>query len=339
MYRHCIYCSADLKTNEAIEAFPIGRTVAFDAAKGRLWAVCPKCARWNLAPIEERWEAVERAEHAFRDTRLRVQSQNIGLAKLSDGTRLIRVGEALLSELAAWRYGDQLVRRRRHYLLATGVAMVAGIAAAGGLALATASSAAMVQIVHFPTILRQVQGQRVFHGVCGPAGTRIPVRRWQLQKARLTTGEDRELGLAIPHIRLMRPPAPRRGRPRDDPNPLVLRGEAARMTLTRGAVILNSQGANRKRLGVAMELLTEAGSPEDYLRHIAALEPRLTSAWNRPKEPALHAADLLALEMALHEESERRALEGELSVLEAAWREAEEIAGIADRLAIAPGEG
>jgi hypothetical protein len=42
----------------------------------------------------------------------------------------------------------------------------------------------------------------------------------------------------------------------------------------------------------------------------------------------------LALEMAAHEESERRALEGELEMLEEAWREAEEIAAIADRLLI-----
>ena len=42
----------------------------------------------------------------------------------------------------------------------------------------------------------------------------------------------------------------------------------------------------------------------------------------------------LALEMAAHEESERRALEGELSVLEDAWRQAEEIAAIADDLFI-----
>jgi hypothetical protein len=40
----------------------------------------------------------------------------------------------------------------------------------------------------------------------------------------------------------------------------------------------------------------------------------------------------LALEMALHEETERRALEGELAMLEAMWRQAEEIAAIADRL-------
>ena len=57
----------------------------------------------------------------------------------------------------------------------------------------------------------------------------------------------------------------------------------------------------------------------------------------------------LAIEMALHEDAERRALEGELAALEGEWRLAEEIAGIADelllpdaaraRLAIAPREG
>jgi protocatechuate 3,4-dioxygenase beta subunit len=40
----------------------------------------------------------------------------------------------------------------------------------------------------------------------------------------------------------------------------------------------------------------------------------------------------LALEMAAHEESERRALEGELAVLERSWKEAEEIAAISDNL-------
>jgi hypothetical protein len=45
----------------------------------------------------------------------------------------------------------------------------------------------------------------------------------------------------------------------------------------------------------------------------------------------------LALEMALNEDTEQRALEGELAELEAAWREAEEIAGIADNLFAVPG--
>lgn len=45
----------------------------------------------------------------------------------------------------------------------------------------------------------------------------------------------------------------------------------------------------------------------------------------------------LALEMALHEEQERRALEGELWLLEKAWEEAEEIADISDRLLLPEG--
>ena len=50
---------------------------------------------------------------------------------------------------------------------------------------------------------------------------------------------------------------------------------------------------------------------------------------------ALHTIpprERLALEMALHEERERRAMDGELQELEAAWRSAEEIAAIADNL-------
>ena len=45
----------------------------------------------------------------------------------------------------------------------------------------------------------------------------------------------------------------------------------------------------------------------------------------------------LALEMSLHEEQERRALEGELWLLERAWRDAEEIAAISDDLLLPEG--
>jgi hypothetical protein len=42
----------------------------------------------------------------------------------------------------------------------------------------------------------------------------------------------------------------------------------------------------------------------------------------------------IALEMALHQEQERKALEGELVELRAAWRNAEEMAQISDSLLI-----
>jgi len=62
MYTTCMFCKKPLGSNEVLETFPVGRRLAFDAAKGRLWAVCMKCQRWNLTPLEERWEAVEDCE-------------------------------------------------------------------------------------------------------------------------------------------------------------------------------------------------------------------------------------------------------------------------------------
>jgi hypothetical protein len=126
MYSTCIYCTHGLGQNESFDTFPVGRVVAFDAWKGRLWAVCPRCTRWNLAPIEERWEAVEQAESRFRATRLRAQNENIGIAELPEGTRLIRVGDALPGELAAWRYGGELRKRKRIYRLESAVEVAVG---------------------------------------------------------------------------------------------------------------------------------------------------------------------------------------------------------------------
>jgi hypothetical protein len=44
----------------------------------------------------------------------------------------------------------------------------------------------------------------------------------------------------------------------------------------------------------------------------------------------LSSVERLALEMSVHEETERRAMDGELATLQAAWRDAEEIARICD---------
>ena len=110
MYRHCLSCHASLGANEVIEEFPLARRLAFDPARGRLWAICRSCDRWNLVPIEERWEAVEGCERLFRATRLRYSTANIGLAEVSPGLGLVRIGSPLKPEMAAWRYGRYLQR-------------------------------------------------------------------------------------------------------------------------------------------------------------------------------------------------------------------------------------
>ncbi|MFY7923304.1 MAG: hypothetical protein ACOVSI_12915 [Gemmatimonas sp.] len=112
MYATCVYCHGALGANDVVEHFPVGRKLAFDAARGRLWAVCPRCTRWNLSPLEERWEAIETCERLYRDTPLKASTDNIGLAKLSEGLQLVRVGQPTRPEFAAWRYGGELQRRR-----------------------------------------------------------------------------------------------------------------------------------------------------------------------------------------------------------------------------------
>src|SRR5689334_7424381 len=133
MYSTCLFCNRPLGSNESVEHFPVGRRLAFDPAKGRLWVVCPSCERWNLTPLEERWEAIEEAEQLYRGTRLRAATDQIGLARLRDGTELVRIGEPLRPEFAAWRYGDQFGRRRRRQMLVAGAGLTAiGAVVVGG---------------------------------------------------------------------------------------------------------------------------------------------------------------------------------------------------------------
>src|ERR1035437_7132485 len=129
MYSTCLFCHQPLGKNEAVEHFPVGRRLAFDAAKGRLWVVCRKCERWNLTPLEERWETVEECERAFRATKLRVSPHHMGPARLREGTELVRIGEPQRPEMAAWRYGDQFGRRTRRNVVygAGGMAAVVGV--------------------------------------------------------------------------------------------------------------------------------------------------------------------------------------------------------------------
>ena len=136
MYQTCMFCNEPLGANEVVETFPVGRRLAFDAAKGRLWVVCRNCERWNLTPLEERWEAVEDCEKLFRGTRIRTSTENIGLAKHPEGLELVRIGEPLRPEFAAWRYGDQFGRRRRRQVIvwtSVGVAFVGGVAVSSSL--------------------------------------------------------------------------------------------------------------------------------------------------------------------------------------------------------------
>lgn len=338
MYTRCIYCSAGLGRNETVEEFPVGRTLAFDGEKGRLWAVCSRCRRWNLAPIEERWEAVEELEKRFRDSRLRVQSENVGLAKAPDGTRLVRVGQALPGELAAWRYGREMRSRRWRTRVVDALASSSHFAAAAPL-LGAAVFAPFVALAGPFAMWRQWDrsGEREIMRL-GPAetgGDRLVLRDYHLLHATVRLEPDaRSLRMVVhdPAVRLS-------GHLRRNPERrFVLPDRTARRVLRRMLVRANRTGADRATLDQAFRQFEPHASPDAYLYRLAA------NGFNLPA-PGLHGSgaitavaptQALALEMALHHEEERRAMEGELAMLEAAWRQAEEIAAIADALPDVP---
>jgi hypothetical protein len=343
MYSTCLFCHATLGANEVIEHFPVGRRLAFDAAKGRLWVVCRKCERWNLTPIEERWEAIEECERLFRDTRLRVSTDNIGLARAAEGLELVRIGSPQRPEMAAWRYGDQFGRRRTRHLIWTG----AGFAAVGGVivlgpmvGIFAGSTWGLWNVASTISSLyqqRRIRARIQLPDRSGPVNVRLK----QLSKAAIVSDEG-EWALRV----AFEPSLPRTifgtgslwmSRLGDAPEASTLiKGDAALRAASKILPAINRSGANRGEVDGAVKIIGDVAEPSKLFERYAARPIPLVQRRSSFTGPSGHVlANLpaevrLALEMATHEESERRALEGELALLEAAWKEAEEIAAIAD---------
>ena len=337
MYSTCLFCKTDLGANEAIEHFPVGRRLAFDAAKGRLWVVCRKCERWNLTPVEERWEAIEECERSYRGTKLRVSTDQIGLARLSEGLELVRIGQPLRPEFAAWRYGDQFGRRRRRTIIQMSAA-VAGAAAipivgpALGLSLG-ATGIYSIQLVNFSQAL--YHRFKIVERVQASDGSLLLVRRHEVRDAAMLPPSERESwGLRISHRKVRDPGIPW-WRYDADAETTDIRGDHAMRAAAQLLPHLNRKGASARVVEDAVKLATENDGPTASFEEVARFAAKRRS-WNDFGKSAMLARIppeiRLSLEMISHEESERRALEGELHILEEAWKEAEEIAGISDDL-------
>jgi hypothetical protein len=313
VYRNCIFCSYDLGGNDVIEAFPVGRSLAFDSRKGRLWVVCPLCHRWNLAPIEERWEAVETAEKRFGAARDRAHAENIGIAHVADDVRLIRVGDALPGELAVWRYGRTLLSRRWKHWLST----------LGGAALGVPGWSGYY-------MRRRVLARGVADGEA------FVIRGKHLRRMEFDLSAGSVVAAGMTRTTLFR----RRSR-------LDIEGAVARGLLERSLVGVNQRGGTRQDIDRAIGSLARSGDDdahEPWPREWAGnarvklrIAERLRSGFwfvdvVEPVALRVERHQLLALEMGLHEQYERVALTGELRALHARWLEAEEIASIADSL-------
>jgi hypothetical protein len=342
VFATCFHCTAGLGSNEAFETFPVGTRLAFDGRQGRLWVVCAACGRWNLSPLEERWEAIEAMEARFRDTKLRVSTDNVGLARLREGVDLIRIGEPQRPEMAAWRYGDQFGRRRNRQLLVTGAVVGSAAAIVGGIAALGVSVGSFAGVYAngglWQALIHGRQSKSIGH-VALPGGRLVELQRRHARMSTLVRSTDGDsLVLRLESME----------------GTHLLRGEDALKAAQRIMPVVNRFGGSRSHVREAVHLLEEAGDP---LRVWTTVQQRSgwsagDDQWGVARQPtprmfapkrsdvqklpgalhSLYVRDRLALEMALHEETERRAMEGELQLLEQAWREAEEIAKIADAM-------
>ena len=113
-------------------------------------------------------------------------------------------------------------------------------------------------------------------------------------------------------------------------------GEEARRIAASIIPRLNWWGGSRRTVGRAVREIESGGHPGRFVTHVAELGDQRFRGRSRYIR-SMPGSTRLALEMALHEEQERRALEGELWILEQAWKEAEEIAAISDNLLLPAG--
>lgn len=102
---------------------------------------------------------------------------------------------------------------------------------------------------------------------------------------------------------------------------------------------MNRAGGTAAQLDDAARHITALGDPQRYIRHTSELrEIRRYSRsifWNDDVGVlGLTQTERIALEIAVHEDAERQMIQTELVGLEAAWRDAEEIAAISDSLLI-----
>lgn len=338
MYSTCIFCKNSLGANEAIEHFPVGRRLAFDAAKGRLWVVCRKCERWNLTPLEQRWEAIEQCERAFRGTKLRTSTDQIGLARITEGLELVRIGSPLRPEFAAWRYGDQFGRRRRqNFVRTTAVSAAVLVGVVSGSALGAALGVAGYNIFNIGQFAHGLyRRMKVVERIAVPDGNPLLIRDHEIREAVvLPPSAGRPWGLRIAHKRERVASEVPWWRYDDESGLTDVRGEVAMRAAAQLLPRLNKSGAPAKTVQEAVTLAAKHDDPTALFDEAARVANRMKS-WTEYGKGAmlslLPPERRLALEMGSHEDSEQRALQGELHLLEDAWREAEEIAGISDNL-------
>jgi hypothetical protein len=307
MFRSCAFCNATLDGDGGPSGLGVGRRIAFDEWMGRLWVVCPRCSRWNLTPFDDRLERIESVARAASQGWIAASTDQIALIRW-ERYDFVRVGKPPRVELATWRYGERLRNRQRERMkvvvpltvAAIGLGIAANVAAGGGFGVVVWNIHRIADWMY----LRMVGGRKVAlieSPICAHCGSVMQLRARHVQHARIVPDTHAEMAVVLSCPRCRREGA-------------QLTGADAVQVLRQGLTYLNlSRGGRRKAEDAAREV-DHLGGADRLVRDIAVRELTLRSL--RPERG-------LALEMAMDERAE-------VEELERQWREAEEIADIAD---------
>jgi hypothetical protein len=317
MFTRCIFCHSDLPANQTVEQFPVGTRIAFDPGRGRLWVVCKHCSRWNLAPIDERWEVLEALERLSVDRgRLLSQTEHIALIRVED-IEIVRVGRAKLAEEAWWRYGAEMQKRRSRYKVvqAVQVATIVGLMSTGigGAYLFLGGGDPFNDYLRWRKFGKTLWRGEMKCPVCGAVLKEVSFKR---SKHMILTSDDN--GQPVLHLRC------RNCGFSNAEGGTRFSGPQADAMLRRTLAYHNFSGAKEQHVKDAVGTIDQAGSPERLIRELARRHFRISH------EKRKSAGLSIALEIAVNDETERQLLELELKELEARWREEEELAAIVD---------
>lgn len=309
MFPTCAFCSARFDGDGGPSGLPVGRRLAFDEWKVRLWVVCPRCARWNLTPLDDRLERVEAVARAAALGQVLAATGEVALIRWH-GYDLVRVGQPRRVELAPWRYGERLRARARERarvvvpltIAALGLGIAVNVAAGGSLGIFVWNLHGLADSAYLALVGRR----RVTLSdppVCARCGAPMALRAKHVQQARLVSQTDADTALIVrcPHC---------------SSEGAMLVGADATQALRQGLTYLNATRRARRRAEEAAQVVDHTGGSARLLHQVARQAIPLV---------ALHPERRLALEMAVDEQAE-------LNELERRWREAEETASIADGL-------
>lgn len=307
MYTSCAFCNATLDGDGGPSGLGVGRRLAFDEWRARLWVVCPKCSRWNLTPLDDRLERIEAVARAAADARLLASTEQVALLRWQRYD-LIRIGKPLRVELAGWRYGERLRARNRERakvvvpltLAAVGLGVAANVALGGSFGFLAWNLGRTADDIYVWMVgTRPVR--LIEPPICDYCGTILRLRTRHVQHARVVPDSHQDLAVLVSCPTCHREAA-------------LLTGPDAHALLRQGLAYLNVRRSSRRKAEDAARVVDEAGGADQLIKNVARRELTLRS---------LRPEGRLALEMAVDERAE-------ILELERQWHEAEEIAEIAD---------